>query len=1029
MASRRISGITIEIDGNTQKLNDSLKSVDKQLASTQSQLKDVEKLLKLDPRNTELLSQKQKLLSESIEGTKDRLQQLEKAQKELASKDSTPEVAKQQEALQREIIETKNKLKGFEDELGKVPNKAQLAFESIGDGLKKTGDKMSEVGENMTKYVTGPIAAAGAASVAAFTEVDDAMDTVIKKTGATGEALEGMQKSVENLATTLPTSFDEAANAIGEINTRFGLTGQELEDLSGQFIKFAQLNNTTVSDSVDRTQRLMAAFGVETKDASKILDILNKTGQKTGISVDKLSDLMTTNAASLQEMGLSAAGAAEFLGAVEMSGADVSVVMRALNAANKKAAKDGKSLNTVLEEFSKTMSSNVSETEKMQAAIELFGSKGGPAIYNAAKQGTLGLDGLTASLDSAAGSVTKTFEGTLDGVDNWKMAMNEVKLLGSDIGGILSEFAGPVLTKVRDALKEAVGWWRGLNEQQQENIIKVAGIIAAIGPAVTVVGKLTSAVGLLSQGLGILAAHPVAAAVIGLTTAFGGLAIAIKDAGDKGDAYMQEEYGINESMQANIDKIGELKTAYEESMQKKDEAFQKYTDEAGYLQDLAEEYDTYIGKNGEVMEKYRDRATFIENEFARIAGLERSEIEQIIKKNGELSSSIDQIIEKRMAEALLNDLYDDYYNASVKVKDAEQALLKAEEDLAEATDKRTGIEKEMDKWSKIQIANADKKNAAYYEAIDALADLRVDLEYAQKAEEAATQAVADAEGTYKGYQATIQQYRGLSAAAVEGDTTKIHNALETFKQDFRTTETATTATLKKQVEDYKAEYENTKKAVERGSKTVTQADLAEKQYWYTQAKLEYNKATKAAKDAASDAAGGYASQLRAGRPRVERASDYVAGGAIDPLNGLKGKAEDAGYYFAKGLADGISRNKHLATYAAGNMANAVENQLRGSLLINSPSRLTKYFGEMLDEGLAIGMDGGLAVKAAENLAREVAQPFETQQNRDTIANAAPMTQANMVDAFQTALSRMKVEMDDREMGSFVEKTVVKAVYA
>lgn len=1028
MSSRRISGITIEIDGNTTKLNDALKGVDKQLASTQSQLKDVERLLKLDPRNTELLAQKQKYLSESIEGTKERLQQLEKAQKELASKDSTPEVAKQQEALQREIIETRNKLKGFEDELDKIPNKAQIAFETIGEGLKKTGEKMTEVGESMTKNVTAPIAAVGAASVAAFTEVDNAMDTVILKTGATGKAAEEMQKVVEKVATTIPTDFQTAADAVGQINTKFGATGEQLEDLTDLFVKFASVNNKDVSSAVDNVQKSMAAYGVEIQDAEHYMDVLTKTSQETGADVDKLAGGIIQNAAAFQELGLSVDQAVQLMGQMERSGANSETVMNGLRKALQKATKQGVPLGKVLSDLQNEIKSNKNQTEALTATYDLFG-KSGDQIFNAIKNGTIDFSNFGDEMAIVGNTVRDTFDATVDGADNWKMAMNEVKLLGSDIGGILSEFAGPVLTKVRDALKEAVGWWRGLNEQQQENIIKVAGIIAAIGPAVTVVGKLTSAVGLLSQGLGILAAHPVAAAVIGLTTAFGGLAIAIKDAGDKGDAYMQEEYGINESMQANIDKIGELKTAYEESMQKKDEAFQKYTDEAGYLQDLAEEYDTYIGKNGEVMEKYRDRATFIENEFARIAGLERSEIEEIIKKNGELSSSIDQIIEKRMAEALLNDLYEDYYNASVKVKDAEQALLKAEEQLAEATDKRTGIEKEMDKWSKIQIANADKKNAAYYEANDALADLRVELEYAKGAEEAAAKAVEDAEGTYKGYQATIQQYRGLSAAAVEGDTTKIHNALETFKQDFRTTETATTATLKKQVEDYRIEYENTKKAVERGSKTVTQADLAEKQYWYKQAQLEYNKATKAAKDAASDAAGGYAAQLRAGRPTVNRASDYVAGGAIDPLKGLPGKAEDYGYYYDQGLADGIRRNAHLATYAAGNMANAVNDKLRGNLLINSPSRLTKYFGEMLDEGLAIGMNGGLAVKAAENLAREVAQPFETQQNRDTIANAAPMTQSSMVDAFQTALSRMKIEMDDREMGSFVEKTVVRAVYA
>lgn len=1025
MASRRIAGITIEIDGNTQKLNDSLKSVDKQLSSTQSQLKDVERLLKLDPKNTDLLAQKQKLLGDAISGTKDRLAELEKAQEQLNKKGSSPELEKQQQALQREIIATKKQLEGFENELSNIPNKAKVAFDKLGDQLEKTGEKITNVGENMTKYVSGPIAAAGAASVAAFTEVDNAMDTVILKTGATGKAAEDMQKVVEKVATTIPTDFQTAADAVGQINTKFGATGEELEDLTDLFVKFASVNSKDVSSSVDSVQKSMAAYGVQIKDAEHYMNVLTKTSQETGADVDKLAGGIIQNAAAFQELGLSVDQAVQLMGQMERSGANSETVMNGLRKALQKATKQGVPLNKVLSDLQDEIRSNKNQTEALAETYDLFG-KSGDQIFNAIRNGTIDFSNFGDEMSIVGNTVRDTFDATVDGADKWKMAMNEVKLLGGDIGGILSEFAGPILTKVRDALAEAVGWWRELSGQQQENIIKAAGLIAAIGPVVTVVGKLTSAVGLLSHGLGLIAAHPVAAAITLGVTAFGALAVAVKEAGDAGDEYMQETYGINEAMQANIDKIGELQTAYEESTQRKEESLKKYEDEAGYLQDLAEEYDTYIGKNGEVMEKYKDRAAFIEGEFARIAGLERGEIDKIIKKNGELSSSIDLIIEKRMAEALLNDLYDDYYKASTKVNDAELALLEAEEQLATAKDKRIGIEKKMDYWSKIAQENANKDAKAYAEANDQLTELRVDLEYAQKAEEAATQAVADAEETYKNYNATIEQYKGLSAAVVEGDTTKIHNALETFKQDFRTTETATVNTLKKQVEDYKAEYEATKKAVERGSKTVTQADLAEKQYWYNQAKLEYNKATKAAKDAASDAAGGYASQLRAGRPRVERASDYVAGGVIDPLNGLKGKAEDAGYYAAKGLADGISRNSHLATYAAGNMANAVEDMLRGSLQINSPSKLTEYFGRMMDEGLAIGMDGGMATRAAADLANDVAAQF--QSNTGAVASTN-LSGSSPVAALREALSTMKIEMDDREMGRFVENTVSKAVYA
>ena len=1027
MARRRIQGITVEINGDTTKLTDSLKSVDKQLSQTQSQLKDVEKLLKMDPKNTELLAQKQDLLTDAVKGTKERLQELEKAQEELAKKGSSPELEKQQQALQREIIETKKKLEGFETELGKIPNKAQIAFEKVGKSLQDAGKKMEEVGESMTKYVTGPIAAIGAGAVAAFSEVDEAMDTVIKKTGATGEEMEAMQGIVEDLATTIPTDFQTAADAVGEINTRFGVTGDELEDLSSAFIKFAQLNDTTVSDSVDRTQKLMAAFGVETKDASKVLDVLNKAAQKSGIKVDKLADLMTSSAEALQEMGMSAAGAAEFLAAVETSGADVNAVMKGLQNANKKAAKEGKSLNEVLEDFSKVMSSGKSETDKLQAAIDLFGNKAGQSIYNAAKQGTLSIEGMTASLDDAAGSVTNTFDATVDGVDNWKMAMNEVKLLGSEVGGMLSEFAGPVLQKVRDALQEAVGWWRGLNDEQKETILKVAGVVAAIGPAVTVVGKLTSAVGLLSQGLGILAAHPVAAAVLGLTAAFAGLVVAVKNAGDAGDAYMEETYGVNSAMQENIDKIAELSSAYETSQQNKQEFFNGFDAEADYLKDLAEEYDSYLDKNGEVQAGYEARAEFIENEFSRALGLEREEIQKVIEENGNLSSSIDTIIEKRMAEAALTELQADYEQAIRNVSDAEQALLTAEEQLAEASEKKNTLDAEAAKWSKQLKENADEQNEAYWEAHDALADLRVDQEYANKAYEAASQAVEEAETTYKDYQSTIQQYKDVSAAIIEGDTAKIHKSLETFRQDFRTTETATTTTLKNQVAKYKEEYENTKKAVERGSKTVTQADLAEKAYWYKQAQLEYNKSTQQARDAAKDTAQSYATKIHDGRKDVEDATEYMGGGVKNPLKGVGDKAEDYGYDVAKGFADGISRNQSLATYAANNMANAVRKQLEQDLEIHSPSKVTENFGRMLDQGLAIGMDEGAAVTAAQTLARNVTLPFQG-DTRNAVASANPVG-GSMVDAFKQALSAMKIEMDDHEMGRFVENTVVRAVYA
>ena len=121
------------------------------------------------------------------------------------------------------------------------------------------GSTMSSAGSKLTKGLTIPLAAVGAASVAAWKEVDEGLDTIVQKTGASGTALESMSDILDNITATIPTDFATAGAAIGEVNTRFGLTGQALETLSGQFIKFAKINDQDVSSSVDSVSKVLAA--------------------------------------------------------------------------------------------------------------------------------------------------------------------------------------------------------------------------------------------------------------------------------------------------------------------------------------------------------------------------------------------------------------------------------------------------------------------------------------------------------------------------------------------------------------------------------------------------------------------------------------------------------------------------------------------------------------------------------------------------------------------------------------------------
>ena len=183
MASR-IKGITVEIGGDTTKLEQSLKSVNSTIKTTQSELKDVSKLLKLDPSNTELLSQKQKALKEAIGATKDKLETLKTAQEQAKKQLEEGTLGQDKyDALQREIAETEQSLKSLEQEYKNFGSVQAQQVAAAGEKMKEFGGKVEDAGKSLTTKVTLPLVAFGTAGVASFAEVDKTMQLTNKTTG------------------------------------------------------------------------------------------------------------------------------------------------------------------------------------------------------------------------------------------------------------------------------------------------------------------------------------------------------------------------------------------------------------------------------------------------------------------------------------------------------------------------------------------------------------------------------------------------------------------------------------------------------------------------------------------------------------------------------------------------------------------------------------------------------------------------------------------------------------------------------
>lgn len=524
----KIKGITIEIDANAKGFSKSLASINKETKKTQNTLRDINKLLKLDPKNVQLLEQKQKTLNTAIEQTDKRLELCrDELQRLKESGDQTPQVTEKMDSLERQIAEDEAKLKDLNKEMKEFGSVGKQQAKAVGEEIQQVGKKISEVGgkvkgvgDSITKNVTGPIVAVGAASIAAFNEVDEGYDTVIKKTGAVGDAAQEMFDIVDNLATSIPTSFETAGSAVGEVNTRFGLTGEALEELSGQFIKFADLNNTDVSSSIDAVQAAMEAFGVETESAGEVLDILNKAGQDTGVPLDKLADTLLTNGTALQEMGFGLNTATGFLANLEKSGVDTSSVLAGMKKALQNATKEGKPLSEALEEIQDQMLNAESDTEAAQTAMELFGSKAGPSIASAVRDGRLAFDELSNSVMDWDDSVTNTFNNTQDPIDKWKTTLNELKLTGAELGATLGEILQPAIEKIGDVVKELRERWESLSPDQQKMIEEIAIMVATIGPIVAIIGSIIMGVGNLITAIGAVSAVlGVAASTIGIVIA------------------------------------------------------------------------------------------------------------------------------------------------------------------------------------------------------------------------------------------------------------------------------------------------------------------------------------------------------------------------------------------------------------------------------------------------------------------------------------------------------------------------------
>ena len=284
-----IKGITIEIAGTTTKLVDALKSADNAIKGTQREVKALDKLLKLDPSNLELLSQKQDNLTTAVGKTKEKLDTLKEASRQAEQQLNAGTLGKDRyDALQQEIIKTKQELEKLVTATVNA-NTTLGTIGRVGDTLRSAGRALTSTGKSLTVGLTLPIAGVATAAVKTGMDFDAAMSKVQAISGASGEDFDKLRDKAREMGAQTKFSASEAADAFGYMAMAGWKTEQMMDGIEG-VMNLAASSGESLASTSDIVTDAMSAFGYKAKDAGHFADVLAATAANSNTNVNMLGE-------------------------------------------------------------------------------------------------------------------------------------------------------------------------------------------------------------------------------------------------------------------------------------------------------------------------------------------------------------------------------------------------------------------------------------------------------------------------------------------------------------------------------------------------------------------------------------------------------------------------------------------------------------------------------------------------------------------------------------------------------------------
>ena len=464
--SNRIKGITVEIGGDTTKLDKALAGTNKQLATTQKSLKDVERLLKLDPGNADLLEQKQRLLAQAVEGTSQKLNTLRQA---ALNADQALQRGKDYQAkyepLKAELDSVAASMRGMEAnqesmqaklESGQISTEQYDAFQKKLEETRKKYKELQQAVKDLDKEFAG---------AKMSTEQYDALQ---RELAATEKSLEDLERTAKDSSSALKKFGD----TVGKVSSTAGKVKNAFAPVTAAIGGVAAAAIATVPATeefraglslLDNNAR-QAGVGIDA--ARQAFMDLNTVSGETDSSIEAVSNLLqvgfTESNLQIAVEGLANA-AATFPDTLKIESlADSLQETLATGTATGQFGELLDRLGVGAENFSANLAQCTTEVEKQNYALSVLVDGPLQGVYEGWRQNNPGL--------------VESREASL----KLQIAISE-----------LAESLQPFVTELTELATKFLDWLNSLDEGTQKAIVGIGGLVAAISPMAGAIEKVS----------------------------------------------------------------------------------------------------------------------------------------------------------------------------------------------------------------------------------------------------------------------------------------------------------------------------------------------------------------------------------------------------------------------------------------------------------------------------------------------------------------------------------------------------------